>query len=219
LQVASGFARRRAACNNWKNAPVAALSRRIISPTFLLACFFLLLFLLAAIGCGTVKVKTASAPDVDLQRYHTFNFQPSATGVNRAPLSPLNQQRVQGGIRQELEDRGLALSDQPDLLVRFYLKTKPKTLDVKEAARQDGSIAEVMASYYGFYYRSGEDLSEQGQIRYREGTLVVSLIDRKRNQLVWRGLAKGALYRNESDEQVRARIHESVHSMFEQFPG
>jgi hypothetical protein len=52
------------------------------------------------------------------------------------------------------------------------------------------------------------------QIPYKEGTIVIDLIDRRTNEIVWRGSAEDVVTPNNLDEEVRAYIAE----IFEQFP-
>lgn len=183
--------------------------------------FLLLLALLVVSGCGTVQVETARDPAATFRNYRTFNFKAPLPGSNPAYMSKINQERVRNAITQELVKRGLtlsALSEQPDLLVSFYLRVKRKSFDLEHPTAEGDSVGATMANYFGFYYKSGQSLNQQDTIPYHEGTLVIDVIDVKKDRLVWQGIVTGVLYPGQPDDQIQRRIQEAVHAAFKRFP-
>jgi hypothetical protein len=169
-------------------------------------------------GCGTVHVQTASEPNFSIVNYQTFNFCHPERDPNPAWYKPEYRDYTKGTLRLEMEAHGLIMGDDPDLLVCYYLRTKNKTFDLEHPTAQGSSPAGVMKSYFGFFYGSGQSLNQQNSIPYREGTLVVDLVERKTQKVVWQGIAQGALYSKDTDEEVERRIEEAVHKIFEPFP-
>jgi hypothetical protein len=182
------------------------------------------IFLLAGLalacltGCGTVGVRTAAVEDLSHRNYSTFNFKAPAREFSPEAFSLENQRRVQDAIRSELEAQGLRMEEHPDLLVGFYLRVRNKQFDLDHPTAAGDSPADLMNSYYGFVLGSGKSLNQQRTIHYKEGTLVVNLVDAKNNQVVWQGIAKGAIHPKESEDKIESRIKEAAHSLFENFP-
>jgi hypothetical protein len=198
---------------SWREIAMSAVSG---GGRFFSAILVVPLVLLAA--CGTVHVETAADPAADFHKFHTFQFKAPRRQFQSGELSGVNQQRVRDGIRKELERRGLSLADQPDLFVSFYLRVQAKTFDLENPTAGGDSVSGTMADYFGFAYRSGQSLNQQGSIRYQEGSLVVDMVEPGTTNLAWRGIATGVLYTNRTDEQVERRIQEAVHSIFGRFP-
>jgi len=70
---------------------------------------------------------------------------------------------------------------------------------------------------YGYGYR-GYGGSAIDVSTYTEGTLVVDIFDSKTKQLVWRGVARGAVEPGSSPEQQTARVNSVVAQMFQAYP-
>ncbi len=52
------------------------------------------------------------------------------------------------------------------------------------------------------------------QVPYKEGTIVIDLIDRRTNEIVWRGRAEDVVDPNNLDEELRLYVN----AIFEKFP-
>ena len=50
------------------------------------------------------------------------------------------------------------------------------------------------------------------------GTLIIDIVDRESNQLVWRGAKEGRLKKNQSPEQREASINKTVSEILSNFP-
>ncbi len=176
------------------------------------------LLLLAAAGCGTVRINTGLDPTAHFDSYHTFNFQRPAAEKQTPGFTPEVQELVEIAIQREFEVREIIPSAQPDLLVGFYLSVQEKKFDLQNPTSGQHSVSGVMADYFGFTYRSGQDLNHMGEIPYEEGTLVIDVADARTGRLVWQGLAKGVLYRDETPDQIKHRVNEAVRKMFDHYP-
>jgi Domain of unknown function (DUF4136) len=172
--------------------------------------------LLLAGGCATVEVRTAHSTGTDFSRLQTFNFKEP---VQESPyFTKVNQDRVREAIVDELGKHGLRLSGHPDLLVGFYSTVAQKTFATGDSNAPKRSVAQTMKKHYGFVFGEGKDLNQQGEIEYKEGTLVVDLVEAKTERLVWQGTARGVLYENQPDENVERRIREAVRRILKNYP-
>ncbi len=148
--------------------------------------------LLVVGSCSTVSVFVDWDEQTDFSRYRTFSWLDKKE-LETAPkgASPLVMQRLQREVTAGLAATGLAEAPrrQADLLVAVHT-----------ASRQRVSV-----HYYGGwgYWRPWGWGGAQAYT-WREGTVVLDLIDRDKKQVVWRGIAEGAIQdMAPSDDKVR----------------
>ena len=156
-------------------------------------------------GCASMSVTTDYDQDADFSDYETFDW------IKQKPKVPLRRQidatlldkRIRNAVETELEARGYrrAVGTKPDLLVAYHIGAKNK----------------VDVTTHGYHYGPrGRWVGRHVEVhRYKEGTLILDLVDAGMQQLVWRGTAVGAVY-NPAD--MEARILEAVRKIFEEFP-
>jgi len=171
------------------------------------------LLLLTLAGCASgPRIRTNQDPAVDLAAFRTYNFEPQL-GTDRPGYTSLLSQYLKTATSRELEARGYRRSDDPDMLVNFYVQTREK---VQTTTSPSGP------SYGGYYgYRRGYyDVwggYETRTTQYTEGTLNIDIVDARRRQLAWEGVAVGRV-REETLENPQPRIDAVVAQIFEQFP-
>jgi len=192
----------------------------LLDPQYAASSVLLLLILGAfsqlLLGCGTLKTNSNKAPGIDLSQYHTFDFAQTKEPSGLRFFTPKNEARLKAAIQLELEKRGLRRAGPGDLSFCMYLKTKTKTLDRSNPVIASGSLGADLSAYYGLLYDNS--WGTQNLVAYPVGTLVVQAVDVKQNRKVWEGIATGVLYRDLTDKQIEARIHEAVSGMFKNFP-
>ncbi len=150
--------------------------------------------MLLAAGCSTVAIKADWDHDVDFSRYHSFSWL-DARELRTAPrsVSPLVEQRLQREITRGLESRGLRAAPRKDADLLVAVHT---------AARERVSVTYTGWGYWRPWGYGGAHVNT-----WREGTLVVDLMDRDKKQLVWRGIAEGAIRdMAPGDEEIRAVV-------------
>lgn len=164
----------------------------------------------------------ASKPDfdydksVDFSQYKSFAWMPSASltrntqGAADYQINGLMERRVQQAVAAELAAKGMQQVEpaQADILINYHASVETKvdvdTIDVGYGARWN---------YWGVGYSTQTTTHE-----YDVGTLVVDVIDRQKNELVWRAAKEGRLSKNQSPEERTQAIRESVSDMFTNFP-
>lgn len=160
----------------------------------------LIFFLLAS--CATVNVKTDYDSTMDFSQFKTFAFYKK--GIDKAKISDLDKRRILRAVEAELKAKGMTVSNNPDILVSIFAKSK-KQVNVYNNNRY------WYPSYYGDYW--GSHVS-----RYTEGTLLIDLIDTKGKKLLWQGVGKGALSTSNNVEKKEARINEFVSEIMAKYP-
>ena len=136
-----------------------------------------------------------SAPDIQSDFDHSANFASFKTFGYASPLGtdvdgypPVVTQSLKSATRHELEARGYRHVDSdPDLLVNFSAR-------LAEMGGNDMAQRQHVG-YYGYrhiaVYQAWPSYAYRDSDKYTEGTINIDLVDAKRKQLVWEGVAVG----------------------------
>lgn len=183
------------------------------------------IFTLLLIGCGP-KVDTNKKTSRDLSNYSSYSFLPNQDTIKNSDYdNAYVNEIVIDEINQNMKEENYRLErNQPDLLVYYHLM-------FDEEMAVNASPVYTNYSYYrpgyyvGPYYRNyaynnyftvprvaGTGIE---QIPYKEGTIVIDLIDRRTNEIVWRGKANDVVDPANLDSELRSYID----AIFEQYPG
>ena len=155
-------------------------------------------------GCASSlpSVKTDYDKEADFSRYSSFNW--SEEIENQKDSHPildnsLVRKRIKNAIRSEMEGRGYTFAENADLLVNFHLVFEDKT-------------GYTTYPSYGYSYWRRDNIRPYN---YKEGTLIIDLIDRKQNQLVWQGYTEGIM--NEKPEKLEEKIRSAISLIFQEY--
>jgi hypothetical protein len=160
--------------------------------------------LLVATGCASrPDIRLDKAPSLESATYRTFGFfDPVST--DKSLYTTIISGRLKSATRAELERRNYVYDEKnPDLRVNF-------TLNVVD--RQ-----ELRATPVGGFVGTRLGLNELDTVNYRQGTLSVDLVDARKNELVWQGVAEGRISRKSMDEPGPA-VDKVVGDLFTSFP-
>ncbi|RZK33024.1 MAG: DUF4136 domain-containing protein [Hymenobacter sp.] len=157
------------------------------------------LALLTGLSACTPKVNVEQRANVNFSRYRTYDFADTEvkTSGDRNPLlrSPITQDRIKQAIAGELSKRGLRqVENNPDFLVTTHTFVEQAERTVYDTQPAVGYAYPYAVSYrggflpvnYGAWYGPSYYSTPRTE-QYREGTLVIDFIDRRTNNLVWRG--------------------------------
>jgi len=168
--------------------------------------FLPLLLLFTVVSCDTVKVYSDYDKSVDFAQYKTFAFMKS--GIDKVEISDLDKKRILNAIDQQLQAKGMTKSENPDLLVNIFTKS-----------REEISVNQFNAGWgYGWGY-GWNPYMYGGQTTVTsstEGTLYIDLIDAKKKELIWQGEGTGTLSKNMAEKE--AIINDIVTQILAQFP-
>lgn len=165
------------------------------------------LLLVGSTGCSSLSYHSDYNREVDFSVYQSFtwiggSYEPVETG---ASSSALFEQRVRSAVEEELAGMGFTIRSEgeADMLIAYHASAK-ETIDSNP---QDYGYA------YGRWAYSDVDVRS-----YREGTLIIDLIDAGTKELVWRGWATGTVQENLSSEERDKRIRDAVAKIMDQYP-
>ncbi|WP_439881986.1 DUF4136 domain-containing protein [Pontibacter sp. MBLB2868] len=167
--------------------------------------YLFLLVLLCAACSPVIHTSSESVDNFKLSDYKTFAFyetDASRTGIGYS--TQLNY--IENEIARQLEQRGLSrTSTDPDLLVNLGIVVKDTT------QTRETNILTDPPFYIGqrrYTWKSHEVVVR----RYKEGTISVDLVANDKNELVWQGVAEGAM--EEKTEKVQEQIRKGMEKLF-----
>jgi hypothetical protein len=176
---------------------------------------FIVCFVAACVAPGP-KIRTDYDHAADFSAYRTFSFV-KETGTDRGGYSTLVTSYFKAAVRREMEARGYRYVDtDPDLLVNFFTDAR----DVTDVYSYPS--ASLGYGYYGyryglytawpFYDRDVET------VHYKVGTANVDVVDAKKKQMIWEGVAEGRMT-DAAMANPQATINATVADLFKKFPG
>jgi len=154
-------------------------------------------------------IKTTVDPQADLGKYSTFTFLESEPKGKGAITDKRVQERLRYLIAQHLNKRGykpVAPKQQADLGVHFAGHVQPKQ-------------RVLMTGRPGPYsYNWGRtELGGQDTFDYRDGTLIVDLVDLSASQLLWRTRIQDAFSSSYSEDNWK-KINRLLDEAFKKLP-
>ncbi len=152
-------------------------------------------------SCSSINVSHDYDPQANFNNLKTFSW---LSFPKKAEVNQLVVRRIRDAVTGGLEAKGLRLSSNPDFMIAMHGATKEK-LDI-----QDWGYASPRAAYWG-----RRDISVQ---QYTEGTLILDFVDAKSKEMLWRGVASGAVDPGATPEQRTKRINEAVAKLLAKFP-
>src|SRR5690606_28299054 len=151
--------------------------------------FIPLLLLLILTSCSTVRVAADYDKEANFNQYRSFAFY--KPGVAKVKISDLDKRRILRAIENEMTNKGMTLSENPDLLISFFTKERER-VDIYNNNFGYGWYWNPY--WYGGYY--GQSVS-----RTSEGTLFIDVIDAKTNNLIWQGMGTADLVLENMDKK------------------
>ena len=135
---------------------------------------------------------------VNFDSYKSFDF---SSQTNNIPVNDIVKNRILNSITDNLKSKGLTTSSNPDLLVDVDINTKNK----KDYSSTNVNVGTSFGKRWRF--RTGVGKTFTKEINYTEGSMIINLIDKQTNQLVWKGSMTDVVKESSSSqENIRAAI-------------
>lgn len=158
-------------------------------------------------GCSSISVNHDFDREANFTSYKTYDWIPQSASAKGLQGNTLIDQRVKRAVNNELKAKGLRQNAaDPGLLLAYYVGVEDR-IDVTDWGYT------YPGRYPGWY--GGRDIDVY---HYKEGTLVLDIIDANSKQLVWRGSAQGTLAVNPTPEERERKITEAVTRMLANYP-
>lgn len=168
--------------------------------------FLFAFLLLTMVSCGSmISVNADYDKKVDFSTYKTYAY--FKTGIDKVEISDLDKRRILNAIDQQMLAKGFTKSDNPDLLINLFTKS-----------REQVNVNQFNAGWgYGWgwnpYMMGGRQTTVTTST---EGTLYIDFIDAKKKEMIWQGEGTGAL--NKNTNRKEERINEFVTQILSQYP-
>jgi hypothetical protein len=160
-------------------------------------------------SCSSVKVTTDFDTKVDFNTFKTYAFY--KTGIDKAEISDLDKKRILRAIEAELSILGMMKSENPDMLVSIFTKSREKV-----NVNQNNNYGYGFGWGWNPWMWNGMNRNVNVS-QFTEGTLFIDFIDKEKKELVWQGIGTGAL-KIQNREKKEARIKEFVKEIVSKFP-
>ncbi len=185
--------------------------------------------MLATSSCGP-RVETYRPNEADLSKYNSFAFLPNAEIMNDDDMeSDKVNESIIATLNKNMREQGYTLDrDNPDLLLLLSVKTDLETetttdpVYASDYAYYGGYGARpgvgVSPYYNDYYYRGYTDYNrvigyDTDTYTYKQGTLVVDVVDRKKRKTVWKGISRTPVTGSRTDAVISM-----VDEIFEDYP-
>jgi len=170
------------------------------------ACFIVFSILIGLlVCCSTTRINIDYDQDVSFLQYKTYRWIPHQPKVKppRRIDHALLEKGIKTAVDAELSAKGYdkAMGGDIDFLVAFHM----------------GAQNKVDVTHYGYRYGPrGRWWGHHTEVhRYKEGTLILDIVDARSKQLVWRGSARDAVHRS---QDLDDKLLEAVSKILVEFP-
>jgi hypothetical protein len=176
----------------------------------LLSVFGLLLF---AAACSSVKIRYDFDKEANFASLQTYHWIAKPDTENIAPAKKRRRnfldQEIKKAADNQLAAKGYRLdAADPDFLVISHIDVKDKLNLTDWGYSYSGNW-----SYWGW---GGQDVDVQ---QYREGVLIIDVVNAASKELIWRGVAQKTLPEEmPSPEEVGKNINKIVIKILKEFP-
>jgi Domain of unknown function (DUF4136) len=160
-------------------------------------------------GCSSYHVTYDYDVTASFSRYRTFDYYTSKKGTGGT--TTLMDKRVRAAVEKELQAKGFAMETKgdPDFLVTYY------------PVVQNRKVRTTVRTGWGWGYRpfyGGVGVSTSSVRHYKDGTIVIEIVDFKTNQMIWQGAAAGALTGLDNPEDADEVVPKAVRDILAKFP-
>lgn len=165
-------------------------------------------FLFLAMACQpSIQVFHDYDRQIDLSAYRSYDWKMfDAPESAQHPLydNELNNKRIRTAVEKAMNSKGYRqVSESPDLYIHYHIVIEDKSVVIRESDLHN----------YNTYWLGLDTNAYQ----YKEGSLIVDLMDARTNELVWRGWAV-AILEDLNPKNAEQRLDRTIERIFEGLP-
>ena len=156
--------------------------------------FVIALFALGA--CSTMKITHDYDKTVDFTQFKTaayYGWEENSDAI----LNRFDKERIENAFAEEFNSRGIQIVDKgnADLIVSLYVATEQKTQKTATTSHLGGGFYD---GYYGpgWGWGGGHSTTHFNEYDYEVGTLIVSIYDARKKELIWQGVGEDTIEEN-----------------------
>ena len=165
-------------------------------------------------ACTSYNYYTAAINKTNLSSYHTFAWMPPPASTDKKMVGDIADAKIKDAATNALVVKGLRLSQRsPDLVVSYTTIVGTGTKTNYYSPYYGGGFYPGFGFGWGggfgwgwgyrpYYYAYGAPFGYYGGLtyaekeKYKEGTLIIDLIDTRTRKIVWRGFGVGEVHNN-----------------------
>ncbi len=164
--------------------------------------FSLILITLMLFNCSTIQTQVDYDRRADFSSYKTYSFHEK--GLQQIKLNDIDKSRILNAISSNLQAKGFTqVTSNPDFIINLSAFNKDKV---------DVSYNSYGFGWNWFYFGYNDPIIHQ----YKEGSLMVDIVDAQKNLLVWQGVASG-IYLDKL-EIKEEQLPEAINKVLLKFP-
>lgn len=167
-------------------------------------------------GCSAFSVRYDFDPHANFSTFKTYGWYMAgakAKGKIDGTGNPIMDSRVRRILERELSARGFQRQDaDPDFLLTYYPVYRDRFVQTYT------SMGPAWGYGWGRPWGYGPAAGFTEVQAYREGSIVLEVVDNKTNQLVWQAVAEGALSGLSDPRDAEEQVSLAVKKLLEKFP-
>jgi hypothetical protein len=176
----------------------------------------LFLALSSVLSCTTTSVQTDHDHEADFSAYSSFAWLSNADS-DQPPATAANQiidRRIRRSIAANILSKGLSQAppDAADLLLTYYVSLDQR---LRMYSTGWGYGWGWGGPHWGYGYSFWPGWGYTTVSTYNEGSIIVDIVGREKEQLVWRGVATRVLSKKSSSEE---QIDQTMGRLMADFP-
>jgi len=189
----------------------------------ILKLFGAVVILLSIASCSSVKYHTDVDGSVDFTQYKSFEYYGWSDSSDRM-LNDLDKRRIESAFADEFYKRGLGVVGKDgDLVIALYIVVEQKQQTTATTTGMGGYGGYGYGGYGGYYgygpgygWGAGYSSTYVNTYEYAVGTLIVSVYDKAKEQLVWESTGSGEI--KEDPKNRDKSIPLVVSKMMKEYP-
>ncbi len=187
------------------------------------ALLTLLYTLVSACASNGLDKNIDYAQDVDFAAMKTYRWYGDAHPSEKDSFRRYNDsyKRMRGTIDKALTAKGYREADSGngDFMVNYNVSQQDQVKIDNFAAYNGGGLhGGVSTGTLGSSVAIGYTSQDYGVRKWKEGTLVIDIIQSSTNKVVWRGIAEGRLPKEYSLSSRKEIVNEAVNLLIDDFP-
>ncbi len=174
-----------------------------------------LLISLFIISCSPkFKIQSDTPFPGDFQNYHSFKFyNPNNMPASNFSFKENDKKIIFDAVGDEMKSRGYKSIQDADLMIKIQGGTKSSV-----EIQHDNRYYPYDNSYYNYNRYGGyNDYNNRPRDQSKkESSIIIDIIDIKKDKIVWQGVGIGSLDKKESLTEII--IREAISNIFMQYP-
>ena len=168
-------------------------------------------------SCNSLKVTSDLDKTVNFAEYKTLEYWGWAEDSDKI-LNRLDKERIENAFGNEFKKRGIDVVEkgQGDMIVSLYIVTEQKTQKSATTTSMGGGYGGYYGYGPGYGWGGGHSTTTFNEYDYTVGTLVVSVYDQKKQELIWEAVGQGEV--NENPKGRDERVAKTAAKIMKDYP-